>query len=176
MWPCVLEQMQLPRRSVLWCLNWSITNVPWWYRLRTFTSETSTGFVKRKWNFILNSLHWLSQSIWKWKELFAHPPWHSDIYKAQSSYKCVFTFITLFAPQLPAGRISLVGSEKKKKQEWLRNRASCNRLLLICYNLKFKKRTNNKQKTRQTKTNKKEKKRATTNIAIKNLFVARPER
>ena len=101
----------------------------------------------------------LSQSIWKWKKVFAHLPFiffrHSDIHKAQPSYVCVFTFITLFALQLPAGHISLVGSEKEgviKKQyiSW----SPFTDLLQF----KIEKRTTNKQTKNKTKQNKQKRK------------------
>ena len=118
----------------------------------------------------------LSQSIWKWKKVLALLPFilfgHSGIHKAQPSYVCVFTFITLFALQLPAGHVCLVGSEKEgviKKQyiSW-----SPFTDLLQFKIEKKNKQTNKKQdKTKQTK-----KKRTTTNIVIKNIFAAAPER
>ena len=100
----------------------------WWHHLRTFTSVTSRGFVKRKIEFYFEFLtfiilHYYHNPFGNEKKVFAHLPFiffgHSDIHKAQPSYVCVFTFITLFALQLPAGHISLVGSEKEgviKKQ------------------------------------------------------------
>ena len=68
-------------------------------------------------------LHYYHNPFGNEKKVFAYLPFilfgHSDIHKAQPSYMCVFMFITLFALQLPAGHISLVGSEKEgviKKQ------------------------------------------------------------
>ena len=93
---------------------------------------------------------------------FVHPPFilsgHSDIYKAQPSYVCVLTFITLFALQLLAGQIFLVGSEKEEVSK------ETVHLLLICYKLKLNKQNNQK------------KKRRTTNIAIKSLFATGSKR
>ena len=121
-------------------------------------------------------LHYYHNPFGNEKKVFAHLPFilfgHSDIHKAQPSYVCVFMFITLFALQLPAGRISLVGSEKEgviKKQyiSW-----SPFTDLLQFKIEKKNKQTNKKQdKTKQTK-----KKRTTTNIVIKNIFAVGPER
>ena len=116
--------------------------------------------------FILNSLHWLfciTITIHlEVKKSFLHPPFilsgHSDIYKAQPSYVCVLTFITLFALQLLAGQIFLVGSEKEEVSK------ETVHLLLICYKLKLNKQNNQK------------KKRRTTNIAIKSLFATGSKR
>ena len=80
---------------------------------------------------------------------------------------CVFTFITLFALQLPAGHISLVGSEKEgviKKQ-----------YISDLLQFKIEKRTNNQTKEEQDKTEQTKKKRTATNIVIKNIFAAGPE-
>ena len=62
-------------------------------------------------------LHYYHNPLGNEKKVFAHLPFisfgHSEMHKAQPSYVCVFTFITLFALPLPAGHISLVGSEKE---------------------------------------------------------------
>ena len=158
--------MQLSRPSALWCLNWSIiTNVPWLMASFANLHLSNIQRVRIEKNRILIWIPYidyfalLSQSIWKWKKVFAHLPFiffrHSDIHKAQPSYVCVFTFITLFALQLPAGHISLVGSEKEgviKKQyiSW----SPFTDLLQF----KIEKRTTNKQTKNKTKQNKQKRK------------------
>ena len=111
----------------------------------------------------------LSQSIWKWKKKFLAISllFFLDILTCikHNPVTCVFTLITLFALQLPAGHISLVGSEKEgviKKQ-------------YISWSpftdlLQFKIENKKQDKTKQTK------KKRTTNIVIKNIFAAGPDR
>ena len=93
--------MQLSRPSALWYLNWSIiTNVPWLMASFANLHLSNIQRVRIEKNRILFWIPYidyfalLSQSIWKWKKVFAHLPFilfgHSDMHKAQTSYVCLY--------------------------------------------------------------------------------------